>query len=563
MSNNHLVLLNGLITQQKEILAPDLSEVEFFEFFTAQEILKNEDLSVEEIQESITDGTRDGGIDSFFLFLDGVFVGNDDVEEDIKVKKGSQFELFILQSSTESGFKENKVISIGETLKDIFDFNKDYKDLQELYNPHICNKALQFKALYVDNASKFPKINIHFYYINKALSSPHTNVIIQSEKIKKNIEKSIGENCVFNFKFVNASDLWEIASKNSIETFELIITDSPIATTENDSVCFVPLESYYKFITDTNGNLIKYIFESNVRDYQGKVEVNMSIEQTLEQKKPEEEFWWLNNGITIICSNFRFTGKKLTIEDPQIVNGLQTSSMIYQYFSKQPDKSDKRHILIRMIRSVESNSRDRIIKATNSQTAMLPAQLRATDKIQKNIESYFEKNGLFYDRRKSFHKNQNRPLAKIIGISALSQAIHALINAKPHESRAKPASLIKDERTYSQIFNEEYNLQLYLNCAKIIKIIDNFMKSESASDYPKDLKYHLALLAICKYFNKTHLTSNDLIFHEEVVLSHELLEKCIKDLYNQISYEVEAENISFNTYLKRAESTNAVVILLS
>ncbi|ARM32676.1 AIPR family protein [Legionella longbeachae] len=561
MGSNHLVLLNSLITQQKKILAPDLSEAEFFEFFTAQEILKNEDLSSEEIRESITDGTRDGGIDSIFLFLNGVFIGND-VEEDIEVKKASQFELFILQSSTESGFRENKVITIGETLKDIFDFNKDYKDLQELYNPDICNKALQFKELYVDNASKFPKINIHFYYINKSLESPHSSVLTQSKKIKKNIEKSIGKNCVFDFQFINASDLWEIASKSSIETFELTITDSPIATTEKDTVCFVPLESYYKFITDENGNLIKYIFESNVRDYQGKVEVNRSIEQTLEQEDPEEEFWWLNNGITIICSNFTFTGKKLTIEDPQIVNGLQTSNMIYHYFSKQPNKSDKRHVLIRVIHPADSNSRDRIIKATNSQTAMLPAQLRATDKIQKNIEYYFEQNGLYYDRRKSFHKNQNRPLAKIIGISALSQAVHALLNGKPHESRAKPASLIKDEKTYNQIFNEKYDMQLYLNCAKIIKVIDKFMKSESACNYPKDLKYHLALLAICKYFNKEELSEKDLIFKNELNLSDELLQKCIENLYFQMYQEVDSAKTSFNTYLKRAQSTECIQNLL-
>ncbi|HHT9951391.1 TPA: AIPR family protein [Legionella pneumophila] len=561
MSSNQLVLLNSLIAQQKSALGPELSDAEFFEFFTAQEILKNEDLSTEEIQESITDGTRDGGIDAFFLFLDGIFIGNE-IEEDIEVKKGSQFEIILLQSSTESGFKENKVITISKTLEDIFDFNKGYQELLELYNSDVCAKSSQFKKLYIDNANKFPKITISFYYINKSLDSPNPCVLSQADKIKEKIEKSIGKNCTFSFKFINASELWEIASKRSIETFELTITASPISTTEKDAVCFVPLESYYNFITDDNHNLIKYIFESNVRDFQGKVEVNKSIELTLEQKDSEEEFWWLNNGITIICSNFRFTGNKLTIEDPQIVNGLQTSNMIYHYFSKQQNQSDKRHVLIRVIHPKDSNSRDKIIKATNSQTAMLPAQLRATDKIQKDIEYYFEQNGLYYDRRKSFHKNQSRPLAKIIGISALSQAVHALLNGKPHESRARPASLIKDEKIYNQIFNDKYDMQLYLNCAKIIKIIDKFMKSENALHYSKDLKYHLAFLATCKYFNKKCLTENDLIFKTEFAPTFELLNECIKSLHDKISSEVISEQTSFNTYLKRAQSTECIQTLL-
>jgi hypothetical protein len=107
----------------------------------------------------------------------------------------------------------------------------------------------------------------------------------------------------------------------------MIITGSQISTTSKDAVCFVELGEYNKFIVNESGDLQKNIFECNVRDYHGNVEVNQSIEITL--KSVDEDFWWLNNGITIICSNFRLTGNELTIEDPQIVNGLQTSNQIF------------------------------------------------------------------------------------------------------------------------------------------------------------------------------------------------------------------------------------------
>ncbi|GAI16788.1 unnamed protein product, partial [marine sediment metagenome] len=66
------------------------------------------------------------------------------------------------------------------------------------------------------------------------------------------------------------------------------------------------------------------LFEANVRDYQGKVEVNKAIGNTL-LSAYSEDFWWLNNGVTVVASQASLSGKTLVVEDPQIVNGLQTS----------------------------------------------------------------------------------------------------------------------------------------------------------------------------------------------------------------------------------------------
>ncbi|MBJ5210918.1 AIPR family protein, partial [Salmonella enterica subsp. enterica serovar Indiana] len=91
------------------------------------------------------------------------------------------------------------------------------------------------------------------------------------------------------------------------------------------------LQKYYEFISD-NGALARSIFESNVRDYQGSVTVNTGIRLTL-QNMNSDDFWYLNNGVTIITPKAVSAGKQLTIEDPQIVNGLQTSHEIYRHFS--------------------------------------------------------------------------------------------------------------------------------------------------------------------------------------------------------------------------------------
>ncbi len=88
-------------------------------------------------------------------------------------------------------------------------------------------------------------------------------------------------------------------------------------------ISLVPLLKFYEFITD-NGMLQARIFEANVRDYQGDVTVNREIGATL-AGVTSEEFWWLNNGITILASDVTGAGDLLAVTEPLIVNGLQTS----------------------------------------------------------------------------------------------------------------------------------------------------------------------------------------------------------------------------------------------
>ena len=68
-------------------------------------------------------------------------------------------------------------------------------------------------------------------------------------------------------------------------------------------------------MTDQKGELRRQIFEANVRDYQGAVEVNKAIMESLHENDSKDEFWWLNNGITIVATEAPLTGKMLTILD--------------------------------------------------------------------------------------------------------------------------------------------------------------------------------------------------------------------------------------------------------
>src|SRR5690606_41822907 len=54
------------------------------------------------------------------------------------------------------------------------------------------------------------------------------------------------------------------------------------------------------------------------------------------------------------------------------------------------------------------------------------SSLRATDKIQRDIEHILLNKDWFYDRRKNFYKNQGKPADRIVSLSFMYTAVYAL-----------------------------------------------------------------------------------------------------------------------------------------
>ncbi|MCC6367514.1 MAG: AIPR family protein [Bryobacterales bacterium] len=328
----------------------------------------------------------------------------------------------------------------------------------------------------------------------------------------KDVVKGLFSSSVVEFQFLGASELLALARRAPRATFSLRLAENPICSSGAVAfVCLVSLKEYHAFITDEKGNLTRSIFESNVRDYQGTTEVNDQIQTTLREGSADE-FWWLNNGITVVAANATLSGKTLTIEDPQIVNGLQTSTVIFNYFKASNTEHEARNLLVRVIVPPAPESRDRIIKATNSQTAIPIASLRATEVIHRDIEQYLAPHGLYYDRRKNHYKNEGKPIEKIVSIPHLAQAVMAIALQRPNDARARPSSLLKRDTEYEQVFSRDYPIAVYLNCALLMKRVDNVVRSDAAGLDTKDqtnIGFYVAMDATCTALAKANPTPQD------------------------------------------------------
>ena len=290
-----------------------------------------------------------------------------------------------------------------------------------------------------------------------------------------------------------------LARKTPQATYTLTLAENPISSEgQVGFVCLAKLGDFFKFVTDETGSLWRHIFEANVRDYQGRTQVNDEIQTSLRNPTPED-FWWLNNGVSILASKASLGGKTLTIENPQIVNGLQTSTEVYNYCKLCNTDNEERKILIRVIVPVEEESRDRIIKATNSQTVVQQSSLRATDKIHRDIEEYLRPKGLFYDRRKNYYKNEGKPRDKIVGIAHLAQAVMAIVLRRPNTARARPSSLLKKDDDYFRVFDPSYPIELYYICAESMRRVEQHLKLPSSRLEAKDrnnLRFYVAMHAV-------------------------------------------------------------------
>jgi hypothetical protein len=271
---------------------------------------------------------------------------------------------------------------------------------------------------------------------------------------------------------------------------------------DGSAVCLVKLGSLAALLRDEQGNIRRSMLEPNVRDYQGtKNVVNRGIRQSLGEPKPSE-FWWLNNGVTILATKCSVVGNKLVIERPEVVNGLQTSYEIFQYFKGQPDKADQRNVLVRVIVPPDEQIRSKIIRATNSQTPINEVSLHATDPIHFDIEEKLRLYQLFYERRKGEYRELKKPADQIISIQTLARALMAIL-LQPNNAYATPSRVLKAQESYEQIFNETHNRDMFVVCISIQRHVDKYLTGRAdLKDVRSIIRYYVSMAAACVLLNK-------------------------------------------------------------
>lgn len=470
MAKNDVVLLDGVIDARlAETSSSDRGEV--FEYFAFEQLLKDYDLSSDEIEVGWVDGENDGGIDGAFIFINGLLL--EDIDDFVWPRSNAAVDVWLFTVKHHATFQQAPLDSMLATLQELFDLAIDSDQLRGRYSSHL----LAFRALLLQMYRRLsigrPTIDFHVRYVSRGdTARVGDSVRARAQQIETTIA-DLFSSCGANFRFIGASEL--VNEFRKIKRFSL---DLPfvehLATGRDSYVLLVRVGDYARFVTDESGQLRRYLFDSNVRDFLGVNPVNQEIARSLADASAPD-FWWLNNGVTILATNATVPGKTIQLQDIQIVNGLQTTETVFRHFRLESTGSSDRCLLVKIIVSSDAQVRDRIIRATNNQSPVEVAALHATDKIQRDIEEILERHDWYYERRKNYYRNIGKPQARFVTPVYLASAVIALVFKNPARATRLKPRFMRNQVAYDAVFNSTLPIETWPVLVEVYKLADSWL----------------------------------------------------------------------------------------
>lgn len=309
------------------------------------------------------------------------------------------------------------------------------------------------------------------------------------------------------------------------------------------------------------------IFDANIREYLGAQRtVNKGIINTLKSSDDRNNFFFYNNGITIICRNFdeKTTPEGLVVklDDPQIVNGCQTVSSIRQVLDSTPvssvDEDYKDVFVMGKILEIPGDDADRqelrknIVRFNNSQNSIEEKTFEANNNLFKRLQMELEQYGfLLLLKQSDKHQYGERfrsisPLKKrshellerfslgdklskvqdfMIPLEKLLQVVLAFSGDAQQAFQKKGSLLKKDSQQYKcvtdAIMSPELTTQRLLNLY-LLYLLSEKTKNSNAEDGKIPITWYLI-----EGFSKIECANGDYISIDDYLNSKEGISKLL------------------------------------
>lgn len=317
----------------------------------------------------------------------------------------------------------------------------------------------------------------------------------------------------------------------------------------------MPLDAYARFVSDGQGHLRRYLFDSNVRDYLGSSSVNQDIAQTLADAD-SPEFWWLNNGVTVLATQAiplgkTSSGNAIQLHDVQIVNGLQTTQSIYNHFTANGTTAGNARVLVKVIVSDDPAIRKKIIRATNNQSSVELASLTATDKIQRDIEDILLRHEWYYERRRNYYKNVDKPRERFVDPLFLAVAVVALVRKAPHSASRLKTRFMRDSESYLSVFSDRLPILIWPKLVSIMKQVDvaiagQLPRRKSENRLRAGWRGAVALASVAEMLGSFDYSIADLVKLDETRLTRERISEIFDLLYSgDLFIEKDGDHVAF------------------
>ena len=259
MALNDIVLLDGIIDQRTADGFPSHQADEVFEYFVFEQILKDYDLSREELESGWVDGRDDGGVDGFFTIVNGHLLRDPDTFA--WPRRNAIIDVVIVTAKHHATFQQAPLHSLLATLPELLDFSRQKAQLKGSYSDILLKARSQFHLAYRRLASITPTLSFRFVYASRGNSAEVAeNVGARAKQIVGLVETQFSASKAL-FDFVGATELVTLYRRT--KTFSLSLPFVEHLSRSGDSyVLLIRLVDYSAFVTDENNHLRRYLFDS-------------------------------------------------------------------------------------------------------------------------------------------------------------------------------------------------------------------------------------------------------------------------------------------------------------
>ena len=373
-----------------------------FEYFSAFVTVKRHFGRSFQPSDIVTGGPDDTGIDAIAVIVNGVLVTEPETVDVLLEQNGFINSTFIfIQAERSSSFDAAKIRGICAGVRDFFAIEPSLRR-----NEKIVAAAEIMAAVYEKSSAFKGRPDCRLYYVTTGTWVDDKVLVSAVKQSKADIlGMKIFENV--DFQCLGSDELQKLYALTRKTILRDFVFEKRTEVPEIDGVetaymGYIPVKDFLNIITHgTEDRIVESIFYDNVRDWQDYNSVNSGIRKTLKSEN-DNRFVLMNNGTTIIASAIKLgRHNKVTIEDFQIVNGCQTSHVLFDMRSKIANK--KIFVPIRVIVTKNEDVIHDVILATNSQTALRQDQLFALTDFSRKLEKFFatypEEHKLYYERR--------------------------------------------------------------------------------------------------------------------------------------------------------------------
>jgi AIPR protein len=435
------------------------------------------------------------GIDGIGIIINNKLITSDADLAKIGDNEKLQISLCFIQSTTQNSFDYSKFHAF---IDEVVNFLVQ-KNQIDPFTDIIFKKLFSEENDYLDRLKETPKIYIFF-------SSGRTRHNVTAQEIEFEERKITGRTDLQNRFDLNSINVWQEnelnANYDNIDKFlEVPIKFHKCKQLDEKEAVSFSLISSLKFgelrkLIEKDGVLREKLFIENPRSVIENSNVNDKIIETLSSPDSRNYFLYLNNGLTILCDTIRRHEAKedvFYLTYPRIINGCQTTHMLFNYHEANPEAIDELEVFVKVIATEDKSLKKAIIFATNNQNS-IDKDLQALNEFHAKLEEYFQGNEnfeIYYERLRGQHAKIHPPYKKI-DIENLAKTYISIILQLPHEMKSNAIKKIENYQVRGQIFKGE-NYNEYYYCAVLSYYLNYFLSNSIITLSTQTMDMHLLM----------------------------------------------------------------------